>query len=220
MRFARHASRSLLALLLLPLALLVPLGPAHAAQVEPVILVHGWYGSASNMTDLATALNQAGYRAYTINLPGQENVANARAIGDLVTKARNETGAAKVSLVGHSMGGLSTRHYIKFMGGTNTVRAYVSMGTGQHGYQPACSLGEWFGGQMCPTNKFILDLNAGDQTPGDVAYTTLYSTKDEAKEPLVGAWCSREIPDVNHADEPKSPLFIDATKKALSGVCP
>jgi triacylglycerol lipase len=205
------------------LVAVLPTAPAFAGEVrpEPVILVHGWAGSSADMSALRDAFTAAGYPAYTVDLPGQDNVVNAHAIADLVHRVRTRTGAAKVHLVGHSMGGLSMRWYIKRLGGADEVRTYVSMGSPQYGYLPACLLGEQDGGQMCPFNPFLWDLDEGDDTPGDVAYTTIRSTKDTADVTrLDGGACFHEIAGVEHVDEPRSLPFIAAALAAAGGTCP
>ena len=208
---------------LLLLATVLPASAAHADEVrrEPVILVHGWAGAATDLAAMRDAFAAAGYPAYTVDLPGQNNVVNAQVIADLVDRVRAQTGAARVNLVGHSMGGLSARWYLKHLGGVDKVRTYVSMGTAHYGYLPACLLGEQDGGQMCPFNPFLWDLDAGDDTPGDVAYTTIRSTKDTPDVTrLDGGACFHEIAGVEHPDEPRSPPFIAAALTAVAGTCP
>ena len=208
---------------LLLLATVLPASAAHAGEVrrEPVILVHGWTGSGADMSTMRDAFTLAGYPAYTVDLPGQNNLVNAQVIADLVDRVRAETGAARVDLVGHSMGGLSARWYLKRLGGVDKVRTYVSMGTAHYGYLPACLLGEQDGGQMCPFNPFLWDLDAGDDTPGKVLYTTIRSTKDAPDVTrLDGGACFHEIAGVEHPDEPRSPLFIAAALAAVRGACP
>jgi triacylglycerol lipase len=209
------------ALLLLATGLPAAAGQADEVRREPVILVHGWAGAATDMSTMRDAFTAAGYPAYTVDLPGQNNLVNAQVVADLVHRVRAQTGAAKVNLVGHSMGGLSTRWYLKRLGGADEVRTYVSMGSPQYGYFPACLLGEQDGGQMCPFNPFLMDLDAGDDTPGDVAYTTIRSTADAADVTrLDGGACFHEIAGVEHPDEPRSPLFIAAALAAVGGACP
>lgn len=205
------------------LATVLPASAAQADEVrrEPVILVHGWAGAATDMTAMRDAFTAAGYPTYTVALPGQNNLVNAQVIADLVHSIRAQTGAAKANLVGHSMGGLSARWYLKRLGGVDEVRTYVSMGSPQYGYLPACLLGEQDGGQMCPLNPFLWDLDAGDDTPGEVAYTTIRSTEDAADVTrLDGGACFHEIAGVEHPDEPRSPAFIAAALAAVGGTCP
>ena len=43
------------------------------------------------------------------------------------------TGAAKVSMVGHSQGGMMPRYYIKFLGGASKVDDLVGLSPSNHG---------------------------------------------------------------------------------------
>lgn len=189
---------------------------------EPVIMVHGWRSSGAAFEAMKQASDAAGRPAFAIDLPGQNNVTNALAIAELVAKVRAETGASKVNLVGHSMGGLSTRYYIKSLGGTETVRNYISIGSPQQGFLPGCLLvQDDLGAQMCPFNTFMKDLNAGDDTPGDVSYTTLRGDDEpESITQLDGGACFGDILGVSHGDQPSSPAIFAAVRSAIDGTCP
>jgi len=195
--------------------------PRSADPARPVVLVHGWLGLPSNFDAMKKALTEAGIPAYTVLLLGQENVSNAKTIRAKVDEVSAAHAGSDVDLVGHSMGGLSTRYYLKQLGGTARVHSYVSMGTSQYGYEGACALPDLLGGQMCPGSDFLTGLNDGDDTPGSVSYTTMWSTEDTLDAArLDGGACFHEIAGVPHADEPKSPQFIAAVRAALAGTCP
>ncbi|WP_394836944.1 hypothetical protein LVJ94_08555 [Pendulispora rubella] len=199
-------------------------GPIKAGEKsarEPIILLHGWAASRKDMATMRGGFAQAGYPTYVGAFGGEDNIANARAIADIVDVAKRETKAEKVHLVGHSMAGLSMRYYIKRLGGAASVRSYVAFGTPQYGFSVACILAEANGGQMCPSSAFLTDLNAGDDTPGDVAYFAYRSTKDTPGiTRLDGGACFVELPDVSHFDEPKSPAFLQSILLAVGGTCP
>ena len=194
---------------------------AVAAQRDPVILVHGWMSNSWSFHGMIDELRRAGYPVYAMDLPGQDNLVNAKAVARLVDEVAGRHGG-KVNLVGHSMGGLSTRHYLKFLGGAGRVGHYVSMGSPQYGSTDACLLPELLGGQMCFSSGFLAELNAGDDTPGPVRYTTIRSTLDKPAEAnrLDGGACFHDIPDVKHADEPSSPKFSAAVLTTIGGTCP
>jgi triacylglycerol lipase len=189
--------------------------------VRPVLLVHGWWGAPEDFIGMRNGLQEAGYTVSAVKLLGNENRANAQAVREAVTAASAANGGSKVDIVGHSMGGLSVRHYLKFLDGTDLVANYVAMGTPQYGYPWACLLPQDGGGQMCPNSEFLEKLNAGDDTPGPVIYTTLHSTQDESDGNIDGGACfGTPIPGVAHRDEPSSPKFTAAVIEVLQGGCP
>ncbi|MGE0229533.1 MAG: esterase/lipase family protein [Dehalococcoidia bacterium] len=147
--------------------------PAAPGGRQPVILVHGWLGSPREMLPLKRFLDANGFHAFIAILPGDDNRANAEYLRSFVDEIEALTDVESVDVVGFSMGGLSLRHYIRFLGGTAEVSRYVSIDTPQFGDLSACLLPAETGGQMCPFSDFLNDLNSGDRTPGDVTYTTL-----------------------------------------------
>jgi len=207
-----------------------PAGAAPATSHTPVILVHGWNAgdAPAAFKGIRTALEAAGHPVYLADLPGEMNVANAAAIGRLADKASAEHGGTKVDLVAHSMGGLSARYYLKYLGGTSRVSHYVSMGTGQYGLLPGCLLPADNGGEMCTYSPFLANLNRGDDTPSDVSYTTLRGVEDDSSasgarhdRSLDGGACVRDGVDGGpHPGEPNNAVFIALVQEALNGHCP
>jgi triacylglycerol lipase len=102
----------------------------------------------------------------TLNCSRQANINNANEIKQWVDDILNETGADKIDLVGHSMGGISSRYYIKFLGGIDTVDDYVSLGSPHHG-NPNFHCGRE------GVKEVALHLNEGDETPGGKLNDTL-----------------------------------------------
>ena len=159
------------------LATVVPVaspGPAEAAAPLPVVLVHGYNGSPSGFTTMAARLRAKKHTVVIAKLPGNDNVVNAKVIRDIVAARAWK----KVAIVGHSMGGLSSRQYIRFNGGRKVATVYVSLGSPQQGLPVACLAPVGNGGQMCPDSTFLTKLNTGDETPGPTAYTSVFSTTD------------------------------------------
>jgi triacylglycerol lipase len=135
------------------------------------------------MLPLKGFLDANGYRAFIAILPSEDNVENAEYLRSFVTEVEELTNTGSVSVVGFSMGGLSLRHYIRFLGGSSEVSHYVSIDSPQYGQPAACLAPEESGGQMCPFSRFLARLNEGDDTPGDVTYTTILN---EQSTPLFG----------------------------------
>ncbi len=193
--------------------------PAAAATPDPVLLVHGFTGSPTSFSTMLQRLTDAGRTAAAIDLPSEDNIVNARAIRDFAA-ARGWT---RFDVVGHSMGGLSARYFLKSLSGTASVDAYVSLGTPQYGISSACVLPPSYGGQMCPRSSFLKNLNQGDDTPPDSYYTTLYSTSDTyvpaTSSKLDGGACHIQVSAVSHSGLLTDTGVYNATLAALDRTC-
>lgn len=212
---------------LVALALLVGLviaPPARSTPARTVLLVHGFGSSSAVFTGMAAALAARGIASIAVDLPGQDNVANADAIAELIRSRE----LATVDIVAHSMGGLASRWYLAMLGGAEgprpRVERYVSLGTPQYGLAAACSLPPVGGGQMCPGSAFLAQLNDGDDTPGSTVYTTIASTHDRLvpvdATRLDGGACVVEVSGVGHFDLRTDPAVFDLVTRALAGECP
>ena len=210
---------SLVALLTLVVAGLSP-ATASAAGPDPVLLVHGYRGNPSTWADMKAFLERQGRTVFAIDLPGEDNVANAKAIG---AKLRS-LGWKSVDLVAQSMGGLSSRWFVKFVKSTVRVNAYVSLGTPQYGITSACLLPTTYGGQMCPSSSFLRTLNGGDDTPGRAAWTTIYSTNDEyvpnSSSRLDGGACFVQVSGPGHNDMDNDATVMAHVLTSIDGGCP
>lgn len=221
----RSTRRGLLALLTAGLLLGVAATPARAADPDPILLIHGYRGSAGNFSELQPWLAARGRTVVALTLPSQDNKVVAQYIKDQIA-ARGWT---RVDLVMHSMGGLSGRYLIKSLGGTATVQAYVALGVPQYGIYPACLLPGFYGGQMCPWNSWLSALNSGDDTPNGPAWATIYSRNDGivpySRSSLDGGACHFEVSGISHDGLLHSPATIfprvlGALDDAADGVCP
>jgi triacylglycerol lipase len=165
-------------------------------------------------------LARDGRDVYAIALPGQDNVVNARAIRAFVVAHR----FGRVDIVAHSMGGLSSRWFAKFLGSGIGVAHYVSLGTPQYGLRQVCSAPASLGGQMCPGSSFLRTLNAGDDTPGRTRYTSIYSTTDgivpASSSRLDGGACHVKDRGVGHGQLLTDSRVFRQVVSALGGRCP
>src|SRR5262245_58268863 len=101
----------------------VPQTMASAATSTPVIFVHGYTGDASNWTTALQVFRNGGFtRLYTYdyNWAGS-NVTSAQGLATRVNQIKSQTGASKVAIVNHSMGGLVTRYYLENLNGAGNV---------------------------------------------------------------------------------------------------
>ncbi len=198
--------------------------PGHADTTYPVLLVHGGIGSPTDFDQMAGWLVSDGYRPYTVDLgfPGIDTAANAEKIRAKADQIRAETGASKVHLVGHSMGGLSARYYIKILDGLPFVASYTAFGTPQHGNPNGCLLVP----DQCPDSPVLQRLNRGDDTPGGIFYTSIASRQAHPEE-ANGTWHPLDqgacLPLVNggpHGAEPRNAVIYQAVKDGLNSTCP
>jgi triacylglycerol lipase len=114
-------------------------------------------------------LRAAGYpaapRAFSYN-SAQSNVTTAQAVSQQVNRLRADTGAAKIDIVAHSMGSLSSRYYLKNLGGRANVDDWVSLGDPNHGSSTALLCAFLVScREMLPGSSFLNALNSGDETP-------------------------------------------------------
>ncbi|MFJ8861768.1 esterase/lipase family protein [Streptomyces sp. NPDC102451] len=164
-----------------------PAARAAAAQPlstsTPVVFVHGYTGNASNWVTAMSVFQLNGWSssklfAYEYNSYGN-NVTNAQGLASFVNDVKSRTGASKVAIVNHSMGGLVSQYYLKVLGGNTSVSHLASIAGANHGttYAGACLIYTTCQ-QMYPGSSFISQITAGDETPGDTKYATWYSACD------------------------------------------
>src|SRR4051812_1360130 len=108
-----------------------------SAHPEPVVLVHGTFeGAADNWATVSPELQGAGYCVFALEYGDRATgdiAASASQLSRFVDAVLAATDARKVSLVGHSQGGMMPRYYIKFLGGGKTVDDLVGLAPSNHG---------------------------------------------------------------------------------------
>jgi triacylglycerol lipase len=174
--------------------------PAHAAVKDPVIVVNGLFGVGLAYEPLVARLRADGYRVWDFELPtlGTQDIRlSAQALDAFADAVRAQTGAATVDLVGHSEGGLVSRAYVKYYGGAAEVDSLVTLGTPNYGTVAAnivrlFTLGTCVGVTACQQmtigSSFLADLNAGDDSIGNVAYTNIATVMDELVQPYTNSF--------------------------------
>jgi triacylglycerol esterase/lipase EstA (alpha/beta hydrolase family) len=208
-----------------------------AAHPAPVVLVHGTFESAvDNWSTVSPQLKSAGYCVFALEYGNRATGDIAESAGQLkrfVDAVLGATGAHRVSLVGHSQGGMMPRYYIKFLGGDSKVDDLVGLAPSNHGTtNPGAFV---TGATICVAcdqqragSDFLHQLNAGDETPGPVSYTVVETKYDEVVTPYTSAFlatgpnttnillqdaCPAEV--IDHHEIPNSQLAIRWTLQAL-----
>ncbi|WP_460063053.1 esterase/lipase family protein [Streptomyces sp. YKOK-I1] len=173
--------------LLLSLSLSAP--SARAATHNPIVFVHGISSSSSSWDDWVADFKADGYTSAELDAWTYSwSQSNATTASQLATEIKNvlaRTGASKVDVVVHSMGALSSRYYLKNLGGTSYVDDFVSVAGVNHGTSVAswCSWLYTSCAEMVTGSSFLTALNSGDETPGSVTYGTYWSNCDAAIDP-------------------------------------
>ncbi len=151
-------------------------GRADAPTDAPlVILVHGYSCNSALWRPMIGRLRKAGFAAEAIDLePALASIDSfADQLDGFIEAAIRGTGAAKVSLVTHSMGGLVARAYLKKYG-ARRVNKVVTLTCGHHGTALA---------------RLGRGLNAREMTPGSAWLAAL---PEPAPVPLVSVWAAQD----------------------------
>jgi hypothetical protein len=160
-----------------PVALFgMPLGK-QAQGPRPVILLHGYLQGRANFLLLARRLAAAGigplfgFEYWTLARLGRA----AEKLAEFVDEVRAETGAAKVDLIGHSMGGVVARAYASQTPGT--VEHLVTIGS-PHGGSAMAGFGVgWPAVELALGSEVLASLAAAPAPPG-VRVTCIWSRAD------------------------------------------
>jgi triacylglycerol esterase/lipase EstA (alpha/beta hydrolase family) len=209
---------------------------------EPVLLAYGTFG----MTDwslIGPALAQRGYCVFTFGYGfyGTAGIASsARELDTFVDQVLARTGAQRVSIVGHSEGGMMPRYYIKFLGGAAKVGDLVGLSPSNHGTtSPAAMEGAALGCTACAEQEavgssFLTQLNRGNETPAGVDYTSIATRDDTVVTPYRSAFLDgpgarvtnvvlqADCPDdsVGHLGVPTDPVALQWVENALGRAGP
>ncbi|HVD59439.1 MAG TPA: triacylglycerol lipase [Gemmatimonadaceae bacterium] len=175
---------------------------------DPIVFIHGFGSSGSIWSTLITRLQADGWTDSPMFAWSYDsNQSNATIAGQLATKIDSlltASGAAKVDIIAHSMGGLSARYYAKNLGGSDKIDAFVSLASPNHGTTVAniCPIISCV--EMRPNSAFLNALNAVDETPGNPRYATWWTPCDQTVTPpesviLAGA-VNTETACISHSD--------------------
>jgi triacylglycerol lipase len=159
---------------------------------EPVLLVHATTetGQRNWSSNYLRVLPKLGYDVCTVELVdlarGDIQLSAERTVYAIRTIA--ERSGKKVQVIGHSQGPLEVRWAIMWWSDVGPmVDDLVGIAAPYHGWRQTdiycgsgCVAALW---QMRMESKFMGALNAGDETPGDVSYTSVYTLTDELVQP-------------------------------------
>ncbi|MFG6495076.1 alpha/beta fold hydrolase [Fictibacillus sp. UD] len=188
-----------------------------AEHPEPVVLVPGTFETMErNFINLAPLLKEKGYCVFSLNygyngaIPASGPIEDSAAeLKTFIDNVLNITGAEKVSIVGHSQGGMMPRYYMKNLGGAEKVEDLIGLVPSNHGTEGVAGLTDLTSTgadlasckacqQQAAGSDFLLALNEGDETPGDVSYTVVTTRNDEIVVPFTSAFLNGEKENVTN----------------------
>ena len=169
----------LVALIAKTLARFDPPAVAPDPALPPVVLVHGIFSSGDDMERLARHLRSQAREVFQPTLT--PNGGHAR-IEDLAAQLADfvdqKIGARRFDLIGFSMGGLISRHYLQRLGGIGKIGRFITMATPHHGTHMARfgNLPGWV--QMRPGSEFLRDLARDADVLRGLPFTSFYTPLD------------------------------------------
>lgn len=171
-------------------------GTKAGTSRTPVVFVHGNTRDACDWRAHAEHLLDRGYRgdelwAITFGSSTTTHPEMVEQLDAFVDQIRDHTGTDTVSVVGHSLGATGARYWMDQRDRYDWVEELVSIAGANHGVSFTSglsdpdSLGEQtrplqFIGSDCANDpdEPLAQLNAGTETPGDVAYYTIRGAYD------------------------------------------
>lgn len=191
-------------LILTPLAALPWMkNPSRKAKEEheglPVLMVHGFFCNAAFWMPMRRFLRKNGFgQTYSVTLDpplfGDIEVFTKR-LAKRVEQICQQTGAEKVVIVAHSMGGLVSRNYIQNMAGDQRVEKLITLGTPHHGTTIADTvffMGRHLRQMKRWSNAWLDKLNEHEHKPALVPTVSIFSYHDSIVSP-------QESPILQHA---------------------
>ena len=158
----------------------------------PVVLLHGYAQHPANFLWLARRLERDGWRhlyAVAHTPVGGDIERSAHRLGEALDRLRRATGASRVDIVAHSMGGLVARACIRARGQASGVGRLITLGTPHQGTEifPRFGLDPMVA-QMRPGSPLLARLAADDPVPRLADCISIYSADDAVVVPASRAY--------------------------------
>ena len=154
----------------------------------PVLLVHGYGHNRSGWFNLDRRLRQAGFTSvHTMNYSPRVGVPELAArLAGRVAEIRAHTGAPKVHVVGHSLGGILIRWFVQELGGHEVVDTAITVASPHEGTLAALLAPGRCAHDLRPGSRVMRRLASGARRT-DVRWIAYYSNIDLLVQPAPSA---------------------------------
>jgi triacylglycerol lipase len=149
---------------------------------RPVLLLYGFMSTRRTFEVLEHRLRRDHYCVWSINLGGLFDAFNTLGIDVLAEKVREKVerlyarfpNMGPMSIIGHSMGGLIGRYYVKRLGGDRRVKNLITLGTPHNG-SPTAYLGILTHGLI---SRSVWQMTPMSPFPRSVRFSSFFSKSD------------------------------------------
>ncbi|QJY46545.1 esterase/lipase family protein [Pseudonocardia broussonetiae] len=192
----------------------------------PILLVHGIMDNRSVFTVFRRALRRRGFgTVHAVNyslFTGDVRTA-AHELRGHVERLREVTGAERVHIVGHSLGGMIARYYVQRLGGSDVVDTLVTLGSPHTGSLSAYLMPTPLAAQLRPGSDLLRELE--EPAPGcPTRFLVVWSRMDQMIVPQRNARLAHddlhvehlELRDVGHLSLPIDPRSVHWVVSALA----
>lgn len=192
-------------------------------EVNPVLLVHGFYDKQTVFNKMSTYLTNLGWSVHSFDLTPNNGMAGLETLAAQIARyvEKNFDEHQPLDLIGFSMGGVVTRYYLQRLGGVKRVKRYINISAPNRGTVTAYSLPIPGVAQMRPKSKFLEDLNRdAAEILSLVNLTVIWTPLDmmivPADSSILPVGTHLKLPVLFHAQMLSDPRVLAAVAKALT----
>lgn len=149
-------------------------------RYQKVVLVHGILEDGTAFNSLRRRLETHGIQCHVPQLkPNDGRDGIDKLAADLKSGIDAEFGPdSRFAMVGFSMGGLVSRHYLQKLGGADRCDAFITVSSPHHGTKMAYAFPGRGARQMRPGSPFLRDLEETEHKLGDIPVVSYRTPMD------------------------------------------
>jgi triacylglycerol lipase len=190
----------------------------------PIVLVHGLGGNRGSWWPLRMFLRMNGYkRVYAFGSEDQTVEEGAARLKAFMEDVLTATGASRVDIVAHSLGGIFSRYALQRLGMAQYARTLVTLATPHQGTYAAQYANTSLTLALRPDSPVIRDLNSDDLSSWPIRFVTVSSDRDVYVIPFEGMKHPHAqnvfLPGISHSQYLLAPSVFRVVERCLSHGC-